>query len=1134
MNGLPDSIERERAVTTFDQNVVVEAGAGTGKTTLLIDRLVHLLLKEPEPVDINELVALTFTNKAANELKIRLREQLQAFLALDLTHPPTAPPGEDLYRKLIGIMARYHLSKAQIDERAGAALRDLEKAQIGTIHSFAAHLLRLYPLGAGVDPDFKEDEGGQFNQLFQKEWALWLDQELGERSGHKELWKGLLKQYDLTQLEALAQSLCNPCNPLQSLEESLTTPTTQGHIGHWLQGLVSKASKLLESYPKQITTRQMLISAQRSIQGILHGGIASTKDLLAEEETLARQIPNITKGWSAEDYQEAREIIQVAKCLFSLDHKLLSQCLELLLPFVIQFQQRFLQSGFISFDGLLVLACNLLQGNTPVRESLKRKYKAILVDEFQDTDPIQYEIILYLAEELGHQASHWRSIKLAPGKLFIVGDPKQSIYSFRRADIEAYHRIVQDIIQKQNGLVLQLKTNFRSHIGLLSPINTIFRQVIQHKEFLQPPYVELLPYHDRAARLSSQKVEFRIVDAGEEKLLAPGAVKAEAEALAGWLNEAVLGKEVILDTQGQECRIQPSHIALLFRKLTQVQEYLEALRRYDIPFVVEGERHFYTIQEVLDFINLLRAIENPYDTPALVGVLRSPLGGLTDLEIYELRKLALLDYRRAFKIQTPGLLKELFLCLYQLHDETRALPLADALGTILERLPVLELAAASFHREQAVANMKKIQLMAQELSYQPDITLKGFITLMEERVKAREEEGESPIMEEGVDAIRIMSIHKAKGLEFPVVVLAGLHSHTGGRDSSVWVRHDWSLGISGIRLGRCWSLPGVFLNRRAALREEEEEKRLLYVAMTRARERLVLSGVLTSSNPNPLQHLLSLIENSSDKDHGVEINYLKPSQALPGKRTTIKPQEDTGPKEGWRDYAHRWQKREELLRTTLEHKIFLNPSRLEEAEIGHWSLAIGQGVKDEDLLITTGGRGEKGLIIGDIAHRLLEKWSFSLDTKGFPALLAEVCLKYAPTLAPDEARSVHKELDQIFQTLFASPIYQELCQAKILGREIPFVIPWDGQVMEGVIDILYKVAGRVIVADYKTDRVKGKNITEWSKRYQTQADIYTEATRRCLGKKDAIFKLIFLAAGASVNLLKAAEGENFQIINPQG
>ena len=171
-----DEADRRAAVATFDRNLVVTAGAGTVKTTLLIDRLVHLLLRNPEPLQITEIVALTFTNKAADEMKVRLRQRLQALVDIRLDQTPADEIEEKTRREAESLIDSYRLSKSEMDERVHEALRNLERSDIGTIHSFAANLLRLYPLEAGVDPQFHEDEGAAFERLFDDEWNLWLDQ----------------------------------------------------------------------------------------------------------------------------------------------------------------------------------------------------------------------------------------------------------------------------------------------------------------------------------------------------------------------------------------------------------------------------------------------------------------------------------------------------------------------------------------------------------------------------------------------------------------------------------------------------------------------------------------------------------------------------------------------------------------------------------------------------------------------------------------------------------------------------------------------------------------------------------------------------------------------------------------------
>lgn len=198
--GMPDRAARQAAETTFDRNVVVVAGAGTGKTTLLVNRLVHLLMKEPAPVSITQVVALTFTNKAATEMKVRLRERLTI-----LAHPQAdslrATDGGAVSKS--DLQERYGLSGDAIATRAKSALQELEKAQIGTLHSFAAHLLRLHPLESGVDPDFKEDDGSRFEEQFTAAWDAWLDQELSQAGQHHPLWRSILSSTMLDEVRSL-------------------------------------------------------------------------------------------------------------------------------------------------------------------------------------------------------------------------------------------------------------------------------------------------------------------------------------------------------------------------------------------------------------------------------------------------------------------------------------------------------------------------------------------------------------------------------------------------------------------------------------------------------------------------------------------------------------------------------------------------------------------------------------------------------------------------------------------------------------------------------------------------------------------------------------------------------------------
>ena len=225
---ISDQDARRAAETTFDRNVVVVAGAGTGKTTLLVNRLVHLLMREPQPVTITQTVALTYTNKAATEMKVRLRERLTALTRASTGGFQASDGGAVAMDEL---RTHYRLTADDIATRAKAALRDLEKAQIGTVHSFAAHLLRLFPLEAGVDPAFREDDGLRFDESFQLAWDVWIDRELGREGAHHSRWRTLLHSTPLEQLRGLAYALCNDLIDLDVLLRQIGIRTGPGHHG---------------------------------------------------------------------------------------------------------------------------------------------------------------------------------------------------------------------------------------------------------------------------------------------------------------------------------------------------------------------------------------------------------------------------------------------------------------------------------------------------------------------------------------------------------------------------------------------------------------------------------------------------------------------------------------------------------------------------------------------------------------------------------------------------------------------------------------------------------------------------------------------------------------------------------------
>ncbi|HEX6825297.1 MAG TPA: UvrD-helicase domain-containing protein, partial [Nitrospiraceae bacterium] len=549
--------------------------------------------------------------------------------------------------------------------------------------------------------------------------------------------------------------------------------------------------------PKRRKAEQMLAAALQSLALLLEHGQPGLAYLSPDDRAvLEKDLGKAPAGWDEAAFQEATSIIGLAQQLLMVDQSYFQEVVTLVRPFLQQVRRRFLASGWIAFDGLLARAKTLLRDHPAVRARIKQTYRAILVDEFQDTDPVQYEIILYLCERADSNRTAWHDVDLEPGKLFIVGDPKQSIYAFRRADIEAFERVVEKI-RAGGGAVYSLVTNFRSNGAVLDVVNNVFDRLFQPTEHVQPANERLAARPQRQHEVSISGAQLRLVMPGEEdeEFDVQAATRAEAEALARWLKAELFSGATITDRDRREGPLQPGHIALIFRKLTQAQVYLDALRRYDIAYITDGEKHFYRRQEVIDLVNLLRVIDNPHDTIALVGILRSPLGGITDRDLLSLQQKEGLDYQHRDRLSAwnhpqAETVRRLYKVLAELHQLAPMRPVPDAIDLTFDRLPVLELAAASLHGEQAVANLRKVREMAEVLADRPHLTLTGFVDLMMTRVLEQPDEAESALTEQSLDAVRVLTIHKAKGLEFPVVILPGLHQGSKNPRKGPSIHHD--------------------------------------------------------------------------------------------------------------------------------------------------------------------------------------------------------------------------------------------------------------------------------------------------------------------------------------------------------
>jgi ATP-dependent helicase/nuclease subunit A len=577
---------------------------------------------------------------------------------------------------------------------------------------------------------------------------------------------------------------------------------------------------------------------------------------------------------------------------------------------------------------------------------------------------------------------------------------------------------------------------------------------------------------------------------------------------------------------------------VLFRTLVPLRDYVEAFRRHDVPCQAEGERHFYERQEVLDTVNILRAAADPHDKSALVGVLRSVAGGLADADIAALAGAGLLDYRIRHPGSSSGAavhrafdgVRPLYEVLAALHRDLPRLPVPDIVPTLFARIPLIELAAASMDRDQAVGNLLKLQELAMELSRRPAVTFARLARELTRRIIEVPQEAEMSMAEEEqrsephAGVMRLLSMHKAKGLEFPLVILAGLHRVPNRQHDMAPIHHDWSTGITGVRAGSFYTAGGLYAATKLAERRWAEQSRLLYVGMTRAKRKLVLSAGL----PAGLQadSFLSCIAKRLDLDLR-EWESFEPDQELVCGEETIhlSVRKEDRRLEQWGGAAQppewrttddldeslvtRWAERSRRYADLSARPVSLTPTMLRQDHHGS-SVMHRRGMTERD----------ESLRVGTIAHRLLERWDFACHPAAFQDQLDRLGNEELAGLTDEQRQALYAELRSLFTKFVSLPVYQDLQRATILGREVPFLMPWHGQeqIMSGTIDLLYRLDGQVWVADYKTDALEAADVSGRIDQYRLQATIYSAAIAGSLGLDTPSFQFIFLRPGVVVTV----------------
>ncbi len=1175
-----DAAARRRAQLDFERPVVLEAGAGTGKTTALVARLIAWTLgpgweraaaeresaaaadRSAEAVALATLegvVAITFTEAAAAEMADRYQAEL-ARLAEGAGGGAGAPAE----------LPRWLAPEALPDDpvlraaRARSLLAGIDRLRVQTIHSFALALLRSGALELGLHPSLEVDADESSLQAALQEV---LTERLPPRYRAGDPALTLLARDGIGPGE-IAEAVRQLAGCGVEAAELERDPFDSASIAEALTPLVAAAAALGESLrtrepPRRLPALVALRDDLATIEELLAervadaAGLRALRDRLADalSSTAAGKLKRLRRGDLAQAEQaifaEPRELAARARAFASaldfvleLDAERLAAARSVVAPVAAEVERRQRARGRVTYADLLRLAVRLLD-RPGVAASLRRGIRQLLVDEFQDTDELQCQLVRRLALE-GEPGER-------PG-LFLVGDPKQSIYGWRRARLSVYRRFVDEALGGERAA--PLVANFRSAAGILAEVERVAEPLMPRESETAARFEPLVARGARAGDAATIEYWLAWPLAGERRVAAAEAARREAAAIADDLARRIAAGEV-----------EPARVALLLRGKTHLESYLEALRERGVAFAVEKDRSYFRRRETIDAGALVRATLDPADLVALATWLRSPFVGVPDAGLLPLWRAGLPERlgraERADEATLAALGAIVDRALAMVPGEVPGLErvagwpvaLRGALEALIER-------RAAFENEEATLWVDRLRAR-----FLPDLTagarwqgphrlanLDRFFRELTEKLarsepvhrllgELRRSVTEGPDAPEGRplesadDAVRVMTLHSAKGLEFDQVYLAGLHQGTGARRRAAGqvaerVRDRWEYRLFGLPTPALAPVADLDERIRAA-----EQVRLLYVGMTRAIRRLVMVGNLPAAagapDPERAGHLAALLAGRlpADEDwparlasaggdglvdtHGVRWRILPRPEAPEPDRAARGGRERTGPfdpeealsrRAQARAVAEARQARPGLARATevgaLEAE--LEPRVEPDEPWSHPPRPLSDDARDEAR--ARGTALHVALELAPLAAQAPERWRAAAHAT-FERELAGA--------ATDAARA---RLEARLDRLVGSRLLARLAELepRIAGRELPLLLaaphaaasedrvqpepaPLAG--ITGAIDLLYRdpETDEPVIADFKSDGVDEAGVAELVERYRPQLDLYARAAALALG-----------------------------------
>jgi ATP-dependent helicase/nuclease subunit A len=1060
-----DEDARERARRDYATSLVLEAGAGTGKTTLLVDRIEAIV--RAGAARLEEIAAVTFTENAATTMKLRLRERLER------TRSDAGTPAAER-------------------ERVAAALDVLERASVSTIHALCAQILQERPLECGVLPGFRMADEAEADGLFAEAWEEWLGERLvggddvlldaldrgiplegdgwGERTSLRGLARTLLDQRDLAPVAA--DGTFSP----EAARQELVARGARGRElaaavreGDSLGGRLERLGEFAEA--SRFLTGDGLVYHLLALESIQSNfGYRPhwpSAEALAEGRAIAAWTKEARAAWAAAHGADLHgRLVRALSGVSGL------------------YDRKKAERGVLDFLDLLLRARDALRDHSGVREWFRHRFRFLVIDEFQDTDPLQVEIARLLAGD-------------RPGALVVVGDAKQSIYRFRRAEVRLFRELTRSAEGGAGGAVLHLVQNFRSRPAILRFVNRVFADLIQASEEAdQPAYEAIEPPPGLPQEPSVVALRFPAPSNASGAAL----LDAEAAGLAAFLAGVATGSESVRDAvTGAPRPSRSGDVLVLTRRLTRVQALEEALEAVSLRFTVEGGKSFFDRQEVHEALAVLRAVDDPSDRIALVAALRSSFFGVSDRDVvaYSLSGGPL--WEGAIDEERPGAaaLAPAMALLDALHRMRRHASVPAVLERLYDETRVLAALTGSRRGEARIANLEKVAALAREAGALGALTLRGFTRLLEDRIANAREEPDLPSTRPGdPDTVRVLSIHKAKGLESPIVALYDTDDRGYSPISTVPLWEDGRIAI-GFR-GGCQPPDWDALVRREEKKGRAEARRLLYVACTRARDLLVVPRPPLDADVGAFwKELVDRLPVASDADVRVvdaeEVGHAE----VPGRGRELWALSSA---EGGDAVAARWEAERRDLVARASERPFTPAS------------ATRLAARTAPPPAATAGAG--GRDFGRLVHRLLEWVPLEDADAGRGDRVRAMAEALAPSFGLDP-EAAGRAAQQVERAL-GLPILDRARRSARVWRELSLWFPDGADLVEGIVDLVFEEDGRLVVVDYKSDAIAADQAITQAAHHAPQLQLYGRGLAQAAGLPVGERLVLFTALGRTV------------------